>query len=459
MNLLPPGPARLVAQAAGWLSRRTGRGGGTTVPGVVLLRLRPDAVAELARPLARSIVISATNGKTTTARLVAAAVEATGASVVANTAGSNLERGVAAALLDAGRHARDATGVFEVDEAALPTVVAGLEPDVIVLGNLLRDQLDRYGELETLAQRWTDLVDRLDGSTTLVLDADDPAVAELAHHHDDVITFGVDDPTAARAGLAHAADAITCRACGTPLTYDHVFLAHLGHWRCPTGDRARPAPDVSVRSFRPRAVDGSSLVVDVAGTEVALEVDLPGLHNAYNVAAALGAATSLDLDPAAAAAAMETTDAAFGRGERVTVDGHDLMILLAKNPAGVNENVRTLLLVPEPVDVVIQLNDRTADGRDVSWIWDVDYEDVFDHLRSVTLTGDRAYDLALRFRYGGFPTDRLTVEPSPAAALDVALAGLAPGAPLFALPTYTSMLELRAELVRRGVADDFWNDR
>ena len=449
--LLPSSVARSVARSAGWLSRRTGRGGGTTVPGVVLLKLRPDAVSELAEPLARSIVISATNGKTTTARLVAATVEKSGATVVANTAGSNLLRGVAAALLDAD-DVDGATGVFEVDEAALPSVVDQVQPDVVVLMNLFRDQLDRYGELEMLADRWTELVESLPASTTLVVNADDPAIAEFEHHHDNVVVFGVDDPSMARNSVQHAADSTTCRHCTSPLAYDHVFIGHIGHWRCTNCDRRRPTPDVSIRTITPNGVAGSSLTVSTPQTELTVDSALPGLHNAYNVAAALAAAFALDINPIAA------TDAAFGRAERIRLDDHDLMVLLAKNPAGVNENVRTLLLHPEPVHVLIQLNDRTADGRDVSWIWDVDYEDLFDHLASLTICGDRGYDMALRFRYGGFPIDRVSVHATPPAALDAALAELPDGAPLFALPTYTAMLELRAELVRRGVTDDFWKD-
>ncbi len=455
--MVPSGVARAAARSAGWLSRRAGRGGGTTVPGVVLLKLRPNAVSELAEPLARSVAISATNGKTTTARLVVAALEAAGERVVANTAGSNLLRGVAAALLDADE-ARGAVGVFEVDEAALPSVAAQAAPEVIVLMNLFRDQLDRYGELETLADRWVELVDGLPASTTLVLNADDPAIAELAYHHDNVITFGVDDVAAARRTAQHAADSTTCRNCSHALVYEHVFIGHLGTWHCPNCGRRRPDPDVRITAFVPAGVEGSTLVVATESGDLSVATTLPGLHNAYNVAAAIAAACALHLDLAVSANAVAGTGAAFGRAERIAIDGHDLMVLLAKNPAGVNENLRTLALHPDPVHLLIQLNDRTADGRDVSWIWDVDYEEIFDRIASLTICGDRGNDMALRFRYGGFGDDRIQVHPTVGDALDALLAALPDGAPVFALPTYTAMLELRAELVRRGVADDFWKD-
>ncbi len=453
----PSTVARALARSIGWLSRHAGRGGGTTVPGVILLRLRPDAVAELAGPLGRSIVISATNGKTTTARLVVAALEAVDTPIVANTAGSNLLRGVATALLDAERPT-GATGVFEVDEAAMGSVVEQLAPEVIVLMNLFRDQLDRYGELEALADGWVELVDRLPETTTLVLNADDPAIAELAHRHAKVVTFGVDDASAARAAVQHAADSTTCRNCSSPLVYERVFIGHLGHWRCPNCDRRRPPPDVSVAAFDPEGISGSSLTVATPTGPVAVATALPGLHNAYNVAAAVATASSLGLDLQTSARAIGSTGAAFGRAERVALAGHDLMVLLAKNPAGVNENLRTLVLHPDPLHLLVLLNDRTADGRDVSWIWDVDYEEIFDRVGSLTICGDRGHDMALRFRYGGFPVDRLTVHSNVGDALDAALLTMPDRAPLFALPTYTAMLELRAELVRRGVADDFWKD-
>ncbi len=215
---------------------------------------------------------------------------------------------------------------------------------------------------------------------------------------------------------------------------------------------------MSIVAFDPQGVSGSSLTVATPTGPVAVATALPGLHNAYNVAAAVATAASLGLDLETSARAIGSTGAAFGRAERIALAGHDLMVLLAKNPAGVNENLRTLALHPDPLHLLVLLNDRTADGRDVSWIWDVDYEEIFDRVGSLTIGGDRGHDMALRFRYGGLPVDRLTVHSTVGDAVDAMLAALPDGAPVFALPTYTAMLELRSELVRRGVADDFWKD-
>ncbi|MEM7287421.1 MAG: MurT ligase domain-containing protein [Actinomycetota bacterium] len=449
--------AQLVARSSGWLSRRLGRGGGTTLPGVVLLKLRPRAAEELAAPLsAGSVVISATNGKTTTARLVRSATDAAGMPTVANTAGSNLLRGVTAALLDMDDDAQ--LGLFEVDEAALPSVVDQVQPRVIVLMNLFRDQLDRYGELETLVETWRTMIADLSPETTLVLNADDPAVAHLGHDRPNTVWFGVDDPSIGRAEQSHAADSTHCPRCDHPLTYDLIGIGHMGHWRCENCGLARPTPAVTATGVTVRGVDGFDIEISTPSGPVAASVALPGLHNAYNATAAVSAAHALGLDMALLPAALADTDAAFGRGEHVDIGDNRLVMLLAKNPTGANENVRATLTHTADLHVVIFLNDRTADGQDVSWIWDVDYEPLFDRVSSLTVSGDRAHDLALRCVYGGADPSAIVVEPDPGAALDAALASAGPGDTVFALPTYTAMLDLRAELVRRNLVVPFWED-
>ncbi len=455
--------AQLIAIGAGWLSRRTGRGGGTSLPGMVLLRLRPRAAEELSGDLTRgAVAISATNGKTTTARLVRSILDAEELAVVANSAGANLLTGVTAALLEASRDrsARPAEiGLFEVDEAALPAVADQVHPSVIVLMNLFRDQLDRYGELETLVARWRTMIASLDTTTTLVLNADDPATAVLGHGRDRVLTFGVDDPGVDRHTVSHAADSTHCPRCDEPLVYDLVTIGHQGHWRCPSCGLRRPTPDIAATVVTLDGVDGLTLSARTPGGPVEARVALPGLHNAYNVLAALGTAIALGLDIVDAAAALAHTRAAFGRAEHVEIDGRRLVLLLAKNPAGANENIRTVLTDPKPVHVMVMLNDRTADGRDVSWIWDVDHEPLFDHLAHLVVAGDRAEDLALRFRYGGLASDHIDVVRDPARALDALVAATPVGGTAYVLPTYTAMLDLRAELVRRGVAQAFWEDQ
>lgn len=452
----------MIASLAGRLSRRLGRGGGTTLPGSLLIRWRPQAVRGMRSRLGGGVLlISATNGKTTTTRLVIECARTLGRPLVTNPSGANLMSGVASALLGApSRSDSRAVGIFEVDEAALPAVADQLEPDVVVLMNLFRDQLDRYGELEHIAERWRAMLGNLPPASTVVLNADDPGVADLGDAHPNVVWFGVDDTSRTLDALPHAADTRRCRRCPGELVYDAVLLGHLGHWHCPRCGWRRPIPAVAARTIHLDGLRGLDVDIDTPDGPVAVRgLALPGLHNAYNATAAAAAALALGVPAAAIGPAIARGEAAFGRSERVRVGGRELVLLLIKNPAGANEIVRTLELDPEPLDVIAFLNDRTADGRDVSWIWDVDYEHLLPRIRHLTLAGDRAHDLALRFRYAGLDPQRMSVVAATAAALDGALDRLPAGRPLYALPTYTAMLGLREELVGRGVAEDFWRDR
>ena len=455
---LPPGLAAGVARGAGRLSQRLGRGGGTTLPGLVLTRLRPEATAEMARGVSGGVtLISGTNGKTTTARLVRAVLDADGRRVVANTAGSNLERGVAAALLDA--DGAD-TALFEVDEAALPGLIEQTRPRVVALMNLFRDQLDRYGELEHLVERWREAVAGLDPAATVVYNADDPAVAEIAAGHPNTISYGIDDPRVGRDQLPHAADTTDCRRCGAPLGYDMVTIAHLGRWSCASCGLDRGQVDIGATRVELHGMGGQRLGVATPEGPMEISLRLPGLHNAYNALAATATATALGLAPGSIGPALARRQAAFGRAERTRVGQARVTTLLAKNPAGANENIRTMLLEGHPLHLLVLLNDRTADGQDVSWIWDVDYEMLLarDRLASLTVGGDRAYDMALRFRYAGLDPERLSVVPPVAAAFDAALANCGPDGDLYVLPTYTALLEFKALLADRGLAPAFWED-
>ena len=384
-------------RAAGALSRLARRGGGTTIPGKLLWKLDPAAIDQLARRLPQgSALVSATNGKTTTTAM-AAQILRPGLRVVHNDSGANLVSGVASSLL----RMRDADlGLFEVDEAALPELARRLQPRALLLANLFRDQLDRYGELEIVASRWRDAVAALPRAT-LVVNGDDPQVADLARDRPVAVVFGLDDPAHARPALQHAADSKHCLRCGTPYVYAAAYVGHLGDYRCPNCGHARPELDVVAREIELHGLDGSGFTIAAADGSRRIELHVPGLYNVYN---ALGAATlalslGASLDDIAAGLAQFT--APFGRFERIEVDGKRLLILLVKNPAGANEVVRTLVDARAPRVAVVALNDDIADGRDVSWIWDVDFEPLVAGLETLVATGSRAEELALRFAYGG----------------------------------------------------------
>ncbi len=449
-----------VARAVGELARRAGRGGGTSLPGKVLTRLDPHAIERLAGRLPEgSAVISSTNGKTTTAAMAASALEGAGTRLVHNRAGANMAGGVASSLLQAARRggAIDGRlGLFEVDEFWLDRVVPQLRPRAVLLGNLFRDQLDRYGELETIADRWAATVGGLPPTATLACNADDPLIADLGRHHPGTTYFGVEDAAMATAAMQHASDSKHCRRCGHAYVYEAIYLGHLGVYSCPSCGQRRPQPAVSARHIELHGTRSATFELHTPAGVAGVELPLPGLYNVYN---ALGAATlclGLGISLEAITAGLTAVSPAFGRGERVAIGDHELSILLIKNPAGANEIVRTLVLEPGELDLLAILNDRTADGRDISWIWDADFEMLADRVGWVTCAGTRAAELALRLKYAGLPRERLTVIPAVGAALDAALRDR-PGDRLFALPTYTALLELREELQRRGHVAAFWS--
>jgi UDP-N-acetylmuramyl tripeptide synthase len=453
---------RGLARATGGLSRLSGRGGGTTLPGRLLVRMDPDAIDRLAASLSEgSIVVSSTNGKTTTAGMIAGILRAAGREPVHNRAGSNMHWGVATALLE--QHGDE--GLFELDEAWLPRVAPQLRPRLLVLGNLFRDQLDRYGELEHLADEWAALVESMTGDCEFALCADDPLIADLGrdgelNRRPGVTYFGIEDVSQALPELQHAFDAKHCRRCGAPYAYERAFVGHLGHYTCPKCGADRPAPDVAATAVELRGMSGSRVHVNTPQGELVVDLPLPGLYNVYNALAAITAGLRSGVALETIGKGLESMQAVFGRVETIEVAGKPVSILLIKNPAGANEVLRTLSLEAdnaepgEGLDLWIALNDRIADGRDVSWIWDADFELLAGGVRRVVCTGTRAAEMALRLKYAGWPLERIEVGDGIGSSLDEAVA--AAPARLFALPTYTALLELRKLLSDRGLAQEYW---
>ncbi|HSF61629.1 MAG TPA: Mur ligase family protein [Gaiellaceae bacterium] len=446
------GVETIAARAVGALSRASGRGGGTTLPGKLLWKLDPGSLDQLAARLPLGVaLVSATNGKTTTAAMAARILGAEH-KLAWNRAGANLLSGIASALVTA-RGAE--LGLFEVDEGALSEAAARTRPRVLTLSNLFRDQLDRYGELELVAERWHEAVAALPDETTLVVNADDPLVASLADDRARVLRFGVDDPRHARPTLQHAADSKYCVRCGTPYEYAAAYVGHLGDYRCPACGHARPPLDVAARQIELRGLFASRFRLETPAGAVGLELALPGLYNVYNATAAASLSISLGASLSAVRAGLGAFSAAFGRFERIPTGGKTVVMLLIKNPAGANEVLRTLETGVPPV-LVIALNDAIADGQDVSWIWDVDFEPVLERAGHVVATGERAAELGLRLLYGGIVKNRLEVEPSLERALDRGLELVDAGTELVILPTYTAMLALREVLTARGLVRPYW---
>jgi len=443
----------MAARAAGGLSRLAGAGGGTTLPGKLLWKLDPDAVARLAQRLPQgSAVLSATNGKTTTAAMTAEILRGR-VRLAHNRSGANLVSGVASTLLAS---ERAELGLFEVDEAALPQVARLVQPRVLCLGNLFRDQLDRYGELELIAERWRVLVHGLPEGSRLVVNGDDPQLGDLVRERPDAVVFGVDDPRHARPNLQHAADSKYCVRCGTPYEFRAAYVGHLGDYTCPQCGHARPPLSLAARNIELVGLEAAEFdLVAPEGTR-RVRLRLPGLYNVYNALAAAALSRALGAGVDDVVGGLERFGAAFGRFERIQVGDRSLLMLLIKNPAGANEAIRTIVSGGAPRVAVVALNDAIADGKDVSWIWDVDFEPLLEALQRVVVTGDRAAELALRFKYAGFAADAIEVLPRLERGLDRGLELAPAGGELIVLPTYTAMLGLRRIVAERGHVAQYW---
>jgi UDP-N-acetylmuramyl tripeptide synthase len=453
--------AKIVSQGI----RRVGRGGGTAAPGLVADRIDPRLLTKLTARLANgAVVVAGTNGKTTVSRMVAGILEESGSRVLHNRSGSNLVRGVVAAFAGATPISgipRADIAVIEADEAALPEIVERVQPRVVLLNNLFRDQLDRYGELNTIGTLWRRALTTLPVESTIVVNADDPTLATLTDHLSARrLTFGLDDASYRLDSLPHAADAATCRQCGADLVYDALYVSHLGAWRCPNGHVARPPLDVVGVDVALHGV--ASLDVTIRSDDAEsqrISVGVPGLYNAYNTVAAAAVARALRCAPDVVTRSLSAFRAPFGRIERVMFRGRTLVMALVKNPTGFNEVLRMLTAETGGLNVptLLAINDLAADGRDISWLWDVDFEMLAEGSATLSTTGFRGADMANRLKYAGVDIERIRpLATEPRAGLEAFVSSVAEGETAYILPTYTAMLELRRTLADLGAVETFW---
>ncbi len=459
---------RKVAVAAGGLggrvSRGLGIGGGTSLPGAIALRLDPGLIGGLASQLDRGpILITATNGKTTTANMLASICRAAGLEPVHNAAGANLAYGIATALMAAekpkAKHERAPTiGLFEVDEATVKNVSGQLAPRVFMVGNLFRDQLDRFGEVDETARLIQEGIEPLAPDATLVLNADDPRVAALGRDAArPVLYFGLDEGTKIAASADDAQDSKDCLFCGEPLAYTKRYFSHLGEYACPHCGFRRPPPEVTAVKLRLSLSETRFHLITPAG-EAEVVLKAPAVFNVYNALAAAASALAAGLSLDSIVMGLSAFTPAFGRFEKLEADGRQLRLVLIKNPTGFDQAIEALEIEPGPKNLVIAINDNLADGTDVSWLWDANLERLGEAGMLVT-AGTRAHDMALRLKYAGIDETAVIVEPDLAAALERTLKETPPGGEIFVLSTYTAMLDIRKLLEKTAGVAAFWVDK
>ena len=432
--------------------------GGTAMPGRWALKLCPGLLAILARDV-QVVAVTGTNGKTTSARMLEQAFAEQGRSFFSNRSGANLLSGVTTEFVAhstlSGKCRRE-YAVIECDEAAAVKVFPQLRPKVVVVTNLFRDQLDRYGEVTHTLENIREAV-RAVPEAVLCLNADCSLTASLA---DDLpnraVFFGIDRGAAPAGEKTELSDASHCIRCKTEYVYDYVTYGHLGGFRCPKCGYRRREPDFAVTDIPVLGASGSSVVLDVRGKRYLAEVNLPALYNVYNAAGAVAAATEMGIPTEAAVAALADFKCGFGRMEDFALGGSGTKMMLVKNPAGCNQVLEFLQTIPERFVLVVCLNDRGADGTDVSWIYDAAFEKLAGMggtLERVIVSGDRAADMAVRLQYAGLPTPAIELERD----YETLVRELEHvERPIYIIPTYTAMLELRETVIRHCGGDDFW---
>jgi UDP-N-acetylmuramyl tripeptide synthase len=431
------GLAVSVAKSVTFVVQSLRLGAASVLPGSIARRIEPRLLQLLSQQVKNGVIlIAGTNGKTTTSLLLTTILERQGYRIAHNSTGANLENGLMTALLESSNLVGTLDvdyAILEVDENIVPKVLSSLQPKIILCLNLFRDQLDRYGEVDAISKRWTKVISTLPTETVVIPNADDPTLSYLGQQLPQrVLFFGLNEPEQYLEAIPHAVDSIYCPKCGHSLDYKGVYLSHLGDFTCPSCGFSKSQPALESREWQQILV---------------------GLYNKYNTLAAATAAKELGVDEASIRDSINNFQAAFGRAEDLIINGKKVRILLSKNPVGTNETIRVVTQSTDKTTLLV-LNDRTPDGTDVSWIWDVDTEKLVERGGTLVVSGDRVYDLALRLRYSEKAADsqlNLIVESDLRQAIATALEHTPENETLHILPTYSAMLEVREVLTGRKI--------
>lgn len=415
----------LLGKSIIYLSKTFGLGSGSTWPGHIALKVNKNFNKDLlSNTKAKKIVVAGTNGKTTTGKLISTVLEQKGFTTAHNQAGANLLNGLASEIIQSSDYFGGINKdylIFESDEFALPQILENVKPDYLICLNLFRDQLDRYGELDSIAKKWKSSIDSLGKNTTLILNADDPLIAFLGENTKSVY-FGLDQNITLK-NLKHGADSIYCPDCSSKLSFEKVFFSHIGIWECKDCHLKRPKVKYSSSSFYP----------------------LEGIYNKYNTLSAYALLSEIGLKDKEIVAGFKSFSPAFGRQEKLRYKNKDVFIYLSKNPTSFNESLATIKDLGGK-NLLFVLNDRIPDGLDVSWIWDIGIERLIDETFNVGISGDRCFDMGLRVKYAGVFTH---IEKDLKKSIDSMVDSLETGEELYILPNYSAMLDVRKILLGR----------
>ncbi|PWT98734.1 MAG: DUF1727 domain-containing protein [Candidatus Melainabacteria bacterium] len=426
-------------------------GMGSNLPGRLARQLSPNILMELSsQTRLGAVAVTGTNGKSTTSGILSSILRMAGYKLIHNKQGANLVTGITASLIEAadwkGRIDAD-YGLFEIDEAALPVVAHEIKLKAVLVTNLFRDQLDRFGELDTTARLIAKGI--TENNSKAILNADDPNVSQLVSQKDRLF-YGIELGKDAEPSEKQLAELSYCSECGSEIAYRSVTYGQLGNWYCPQCGHKRPPLDIYASEIN-LFPSSSTFVLHKELLWLPVELRLPGLFNIYNAVAAAAAASMLGVSLETIKDGIKDYSTLFGRSELISLSGKKVLIQLIKNPAGATQTIRAVTQAKD-VNIVIAINDNLADGRDISWLWDAEFEPLGTIKGNFVVSGQRAEDMALRLKYAGVEPTRITCIPSLETALKSALNSTSADSMLWVLPTYTCLLELQKLLKRFGVS-------
>ena len=439
-----------------FMLRKLGKGG-TNVPGRIALKVYPEVLGQLAKGVT-TIIVTGTNGKTTTSRMIEKSLSDSGYKFFSNKSGANMLSGITAEFAmnsTLGGKNRYEYALIECDEAAFKTVSKYVDAKCVVVTNVFRDQLDRYGEVtHTLNSILTGI--KNSPNAVVCINADDSLSVSMKDEISNKVVFYGVESEIYKNRVEEVSDAPYCIKCKSEYVYDYVTYGHLGGFRCPNCGYHRPETEVSVEKVVASTPDSSTIILKLHGKEYTTTINLPGGYNIYNGAATAAAGYVLGLKDETIVSALSDFECGFGRMEKFTVNNTDIRMILIKNPAGCNQVLNFLSNNTEPSLFIVALNDRFADGTDISWIWDVDFEklnQLSDKLTEIWVTGRRADEMAMRFKYAGITVDKIKVIKDYEKLIENAANQ---SAPVYIMPTYTAMLDIREIFSKNYGFKEFW---
>ncbi len=448
----------LVCRFVTFVLQLLGRGA-TSLPGKAAISVKRNVLYDLSKNT-KVIIVTGTNGKTTSCRIIEEGLKQAGKSYFINRSGANLITGVTAAfIMNAtvwGKCKKD-YAIIECDENAFKEVSRYIRADVVLVTNVFRDQLDRYGEvthtLNAIKQSIKNLPDAV-----VCLDADCSLTYSISKEvPNKIYTFGVNTPFDKNADPPEISDAKYCIFCKNEYSYSYHTYGHLGGFSCPKCGYQRPDPDFAVTSVAQLGQNHSIVVADFMGDENIVKVNIGGAYNVYNAIGCAAALSAIGIDNKTILSALESFNGAFGRMEQFESGDNKINVILVKNPAGFSQTMSFLSGVDDDFTLIVSLNDNGADGRDISWIWDVDFNGIFkrDNVKSIYVTGKRCYDMAIRLKYEGVGNREIKVIENEDYEKLVEIAA-AQGRDVYIVPTYTSMMAMRPVIAKRLGGKEFW---